>query len=65
MRSDFMLALQQLADEKGIQIEAVVSALRAAIASAFEDYNSDYDDIDIEIDPDSGGLVRVCQQVRG
>ncbi|MCY3748138.1 MAG: transcription termination factor NusA [Chloroflexi bacterium] len=54
MRSDFMLALQQLADEKGIQIEAVVNALRAAITSAFEDYNSDYDDIDIEIDPETG-----------
>ena len=54
MRSDFMLALQQLADEKGIQIEAVVSALRTAITSAFEDYNSDYDDIDIEIDPETG-----------
>jgi hypothetical protein len=26
-----MLALQQLADEKGIQIEAVVNALRTAI----------------------------------
>ncbi len=49
-----MLALQQLADEKGIQIEAVVSALRTAITSAFEDYNSDYDDIDIEIDPETG-----------
>ncbi len=54
MRSDFMLALQQLADEKGIQIEAVVNALRTAIMSAFEDYNSDYDDIDIEIDPETG-----------
>ena len=54
MRSDFMLALQQLADEKGIQIEAVVNALRTAIISAFEDYNSDYDDIDIEIDPETG-----------
>lgn len=54
MRSDFMLALQQLADEKGIQIEAVVHALRTAITSAFEDYNSDYDDIDIEIDPETG-----------
>ena len=54
MRSDFMLALQQLADEKGIQIEAVVDALRTAITSAFEDYNSDYDDIDIEIDPETG-----------
>ena len=54
MRSDFMLALQQLADEKGIQIEAVISALRTAIMSAFEDYNSDYDDIDIEIDPETG-----------
>lgn len=54
MRSDFMLALQQLADEKGIQIEAVVNALRTAITSAFEDYNSDYDDIDIEIDPETG-----------
>jgi len=54
VRSDFMLALQQLADEKGIQIEAVVHALRTAITSAFEDYNSDYDDIDIEIDPETG-----------
>ncbi len=54
MRSDFMLALQQLADEKGIQIEAVVNALRTAIMSAFEDYNSDYHDIDIEIDPETG-----------
>ncbi|MDE2768817.1 MAG: transcription termination/antitermination protein NusA, partial [Chloroflexota bacterium] len=54
MRSDFMLALQQLADEKGIQIDAVVNALRTAITSAFEDYNSDYDDIDIEIDPETG-----------
>ena len=54
MRSDFMLALQQLADEKGIQIESVFDALRTAIASAFEDYNSDYDDIDVEIDPETG-----------
>lgn len=54
MRSDFMLALQQIADEKGIQIDSVIGALRAAVISAFEDFNTDYDDIDVEIDPETG-----------
>ena len=54
MRSDFMLALRQLADEKGIQIDAVMDALRAAVASAFEDFNTEYEDIDVEIDPETG-----------
>ena len=46
MRSDFMLALQQIADEKGIQIDSVIGALRSAVISAFEDFNTEYDDID-------------------
>ena len=54
MRSDFILALQQIADEKGIQIDSVMSALRAALVSAFEDFNTEYDDIDVEIDPETG-----------
>ncbi|HCU73427.1 MAG: transcription termination/antitermination protein NusA [Chloroflexi bacterium] len=54
MRSDFILALRQLADEKGIQIDAVMDALRTAVASAFEDFNTEYEDIDVEIDPETG-----------
>ena len=53
MRSDFILALRQLADEKGIQIDAVMDALRTAVASAFEDFNTEYEDIDVEIE---GGM---------
>ena len=54
MRSDFILALRQLADEKGIQIDAVMDALRTAVASAFDDFNTEYEDIDVEIDPETG-----------
>ena len=54
MRSEFRLALQQLADEKGIQIDATLNALRQAVASAFEDFNTEYDDIDVDIGAESG-----------
>ena len=54
MRSDFILALRQLADEKGIQIDAVMDALRTAVTSAFDDFNTEYEDIDVEIDPETG-----------
>jgi N utilization substance protein A len=54
VRSEFRLALQQLADEKGIQIDAALNALRQAVASAFEDFNTEYDDIDVEIGTDTG-----------
>lgn len=57
MRSDFMLALQQIADEKGIQIDSVIGALRSAVISAFEDFNTEYDDIDVEIDPETGDSI--------
>ncbi len=56
MRSDFMLALQQIADEKGIHIESVMDALRTATALAFLDHNPSYEfeDVEVEIDPASG-----------
>ena len=57
MRSDFMLALQQIADEKSIQIDSVLNALRSAVVSAFEDFNTGYEDIDVEIDPETGDSV--------
>lgn len=54
MRSEFILALQQLADEKGIQVDAVLDSLRTAVASAYLDSDHEYDDIDVEISPDTG-----------
>ncbi len=54
MRSEFLLALQQLADEKGIQIDAVLNSLRTAVATAFQDMGTEYDDIDVEISVETG-----------
>ena len=54
MRSEFILALQQLADEKGIQVDAVLDSLRTAVASAYLESDTEYDDIDVEISPDTG-----------
>ena len=57
MRSEFLLALQQIADDKGLQIDAVLNALGTAVKFAFLDLGTEYEDVEVEIDPDTGGAT--------
>jgi N utilization substance protein A len=63
MRSEFILALQQLADEKGIQVDAVLDSLRTAVSSAYYDLGAEYEDIDVEISPDTGEATIYANKV--
>ena len=63
MRSEFILALQQLAEEKGIQVDAVLDSLRTAVSSAYLDLGAEYEDIDVEISPDNGEATIYANKV--
>jgi len=54
VRSEFLLALQQLAEEKGLQVDAVLDSLRTAVASAYLEMEAEYQDVDVEISHDTG-----------
>lgn len=56
VRSEFALALNQVATERGIDVDVVLETIKAAILAAYrKDYGEqDLEDIDITIDPQSG-----------
>ena len=57
MKSDFMVALKQLAAERNLPQESVLSAIEAALASAYKrDNESEGQNIAVRLDPGSGGV---------
>ena len=55
MKSDFMLALTQLSAEKNLPAEVVITAVEAALASAYKKDNfGPNQNIDVKINPNSG-----------
>lgn len=56
MNSDFIQALYALENEKGIQSNLILSAVEAALKSAYKKNYNTSDDIEIKIDKDSGAI---------
>ena len=56
MNSDFIQALYALEREKGIQSNLILSAVEAALKSAYKKNYNTSDDIEIKIDKDSGAI---------
>ena len=57
MKSDFLIALTQLAAERGLPREIVVSAIQDALASAYgRDSIAAGQDISVKLDPGSGDV---------
>ena len=57
MKSDFFIALTQLASERHLPKEQVLEAIEMALASAFKkDYPDSADNISVTLDPNSGDI---------
>ena len=57
MKSDFFIALTQLASERHLPKEQVLDAIEMALASAFKkDYPDSADNISVTLDPNSGDI---------
>ena len=57
MKSDFLVALTQLAAERGLPREKVMSAIEAALVSAFKkDSVTEGHNISVRLDPGSGDI---------
>ena len=57
MKSDFFIALTQLASERHLPKEQVLDAIEMALASAFKkDYPDSADNISVTLDPNSGEI---------
>ena len=50
MKSEFELALSQIAADKGLTTDDVLEAVRAAVDSAYRDLPGSLEDIDVHID---------------
>ena len=58
MKSDFLVALTQLAAERNLPREIVLSAIEAALASAYrKDSIAAGQDISVKLDPGSGEVT--------
>ena len=58
MKSDFLVALTQLAAERGLPKEIVLSAIEAALVSAYKkDSITSGQNISVKLDPGSGGVT--------
>ncbi|PCH92313.1 MAG: transcription termination/antitermination protein NusA, partial [Dehalococcoidia bacterium] len=67
MKSDFLVALTQLAAERNLPREIVLSAIEAALASAYrKDSIATGQDISVKLDPGSGEVtVTILKTVVG
>jgi N utilization substance protein A len=55
--SSFMAAVNQICDEKGLSLEAVLETVEAAVAAAYrKDYGHPDQMIKVKIDPETGGM---------
>ena len=58
MKSDFVIALTQLAAERNLPKEIVISAIEAALASAYrKDTIASGQNISVKLDPGSGDVT--------
>jgi len=61
MRTEFMAAMNQVASERGIDVNIILDALQHALVAAYKrDYGETEDEIWADIDPDTGE-VRIMQ----
>ena len=56
MKNDFVTAITQLSAEKNLNVDAVFSAVEAAMASAFKKDDLQYADIQVSIDRRGGNI---------
>lgn len=57
MSSAISQAIKQIAEEKGIKPETVIEAIQFALAAAFrKDFGTKNQNVDIEFDPETGGM---------
>ena len=63
MKSDFVLAITQLAAEKNLPRQVVLEAVEAALASAFKkDSFTTNQDVSVKINPDTGTITVIAQK---
>jgi len=63
MKSDFVLAITQLAAEKNLPRQVVLEAVEAALASAFKkDSFTANQDVSVKINPDTGTITVIAQK---
>ena len=67
MKSDLLLAVTQLAAERNLPNDVVISAVQAALASAYKkDAATGGHDVAVELDPETGDVtVRTFRTVAG
>ena len=57
MSSPIMMAMKQIADEKGIKVETVLDAIQQALAAAYrKDFGTKNQNVSIEFDAETGGM---------
>lgn len=56
MKSDFYMAITQIAAERGIPREAVMSSVEHALKTVYRKMADTEDNVDVEIDPATGGV---------
>lgn len=56
MKSDFYMAIKQIAAERGIPQEAVMSSVEHALKTVYRKIAETEDNVDVEIDPATGGV---------
>ena len=56
MKSDFYMAITQIAAERGIPREAVMSSVEHALKTVYKKLAETEDNVDVEIDPATGGV---------
>jgi len=56
MKSDFYMAITQIAAERGIPREAVMQSVEQALKTVYRKIANTEDNVDVEIDPATGGI---------
>ena len=56
MKSDFYMAITQIAAERGIPREAVMASVEHALKTVYRKMENTEDNVDVEIDPATGGV---------
>ncbi len=56
MKSDFYMAITQIAAERGIPKEAVMASVEHALKTVYRKMENTEDNVDVEIDPATGGV---------
>ena len=54
---DFIVALDALAEDRGLDVDVIISTLEAALLSAYKKYQPGTQDIEIRIDHDTGDII--------